>query len=470
MSVTLDKDGILVATGPTDYLAFVNTSTVIVVNFSNGTRIAITDFDDRESNDPWYGIEAASAGTEVANMWMYGMNSLDFNATFRVYDYTGGSLGTLIYTYLNTTDFDATIQFRYNTITNALSIYTEPNGYIPQSDGTISNFSGTLATTSVVCFLRGTYILTDRGEVAVETLAVGDRVATRFGGLRPIVWIGTQRFDGRFARAAAAPVRFHPGSLGAGLPHTDLFVSPGHAMLVGEVLAHAGALLNGDTITQDDIQGPIDYFHIDLGRHDCVLANGAWAESYFEDHNRDSFHNAADFHKRCPGHAPHRQPSCLPILTTNHPDLPGLRASLTPAHAHGAIAEDTGPYLLADGRRIALIPNGEGTWQADLPASLRHLRLYTRTIRPSTASGSLDRRTLGVMVHAIKIGATDLNLAILDGGWYPLEQDGAQRWRWTAGDAVIPTAGTADGPRRLTLYGWYPPAVAPLNRRLALAC
>ena len=190
------------------------------------------------------------------------------------------------------------------------------------------------ADTFTTCFLRGTLILTSRGEVPVEKLRAGDLVATKFGGLRPIRWIGTQRFHPRFAGPTNTPIRFAPGSLGQGIPSTALFVSPGHAMLVGEVLAHAGALVNGTTITQPRFHGDsIDYFHIDLGPHDCVLANSAWAESYFEDQNRNSFHNAADFHARFPGHEPVRQATCLPIVTAEHPGIEGLRRMLTPPAA-----------------------------------------------------------------------------------------------------------------------------------------
>jgi hypothetical protein len=171
----------------------------------------------------------------------------------------------------------------------------------------------------------------------VEQLRAGDLVATKFGGLRPIRWIGTQRFHPRFAGPTNTPIRFAPGSLGQGIPSTTLFVSPGHALLVGEVLAHAGALVNGTTITQPAFHGDsIDYFHLDLGPHDCVLANSAWAESYFEDQNRNSFHNAADFHARFPGHEPVRQATCLPIVTADHPGIDGLRWMLTPAAARPA--------------------------------------------------------------------------------------------------------------------------------------
>ncbi len=180
------------------------------------------------------------------------------------------------------------------------------------------------------CFLRGTLILTSRGEVPVERLRAGELVATKFGGLRPVRWIGTQRFEGRLAGAGHQPIRFATGSLGDGMPSCELRVSPGHAMLVNEVLAHAGALVNGSTITQERVRGVIEYFHIDLGPHDCVLANGAWAESYFEDRNRHSFHNAAEFHALFPGHVPVRQATCLPIVTAEHPGIGGLRAKLAP--------------------------------------------------------------------------------------------------------------------------------------------
>ena len=195
-----------------------------------------------------------------------------------------------------------------------------------------------LMTLSVqaTCFLRGTLILTARGEVKVEALRAGDLVATRFGGLRPVRWIGVQRFEGWLAGKGHQPIRFAPGSLGGGVPSCDLWVSPGHAMLVGDVLAHAGALVNGGTITQERIRGVIEYFHIDLGPHDCVLANGAWAESYFEDRNRDSFHNAAEFHARFPGHVPERQATCLPIVVAGSPAVEGLRAMLAPAAVRAA--------------------------------------------------------------------------------------------------------------------------------------
>ena len=206
--------------------------------------------------------------------------------------------------------------------------------------GTTWTTSGNAPTFSLLaeatCFLRGTLILTARGEVPVEALKAGDLVATKFGGLRPIRWIGTQSFEGRLAGAGHQPIRFAVASLGGGMPSCALFVSPGHAVLVGDVLAHAGALVNGSTIAQAWVRGVINYFHLDLGPHDCVLANGAWAESYFEDRNRDSFHNAAAFHALNPGHEAERQATCLPIVTAEHPGVDGVRRLLAPRRLRAA--------------------------------------------------------------------------------------------------------------------------------------
>lgn len=211
-----------------------------------------------------------------------------------------------------------------------------------QSAG-LSGSLGTEAQSSLMvenlaCFARGTLILTSRGEVPVEDICAADLVATKFGGLRPVLWIGRQSFEGRLALPAMHPVRFKAGSLGGDRPSCDLLVSPGHAILVGDVLVHAEALVNGLTITQERIAGLIEYFHLDLGPHDCMLANSTWAESYFDDMNRNVFHNAADFIPQPTCAADRRQRTCLPILTKHHPGVAELRQRL---------AGGTGPLSVA---------------------------------------------------------------------------------------------------------------------------
>ncbi|HRO14871.1 MAG TPA: Hint domain-containing protein, partial [Paracoccus sp. (in: a-proteobacteria)] len=148
------------------------------------------------------------------------------------------------------------------------------------------------------CYLPGTQILTDHGTVAVEELREGDMVVCRFGCLRPVRWIGWQRFAGRRAAGQEA-IRFAPGSIADDMPRQPLFVSPGHSMLVGETLVLAADLVNGITITREAPREEWTYFQIDLGDHDMVLANGAWSESFADcGAFRSKFDNFADFRLR----------------------------------------------------------------------------------------------------------------------------------------------------------------------------
>ena len=388
----------------------------------------------------------------------------DFVVVWQSYGQDGGYYGIYAQLY-NASGVAQGSEFLVNTTTSSSqyspSVAVDDDGDFVvawQSFGQDGDGFGIYMDINPTCFLRGTLILTSRGEVPVEALRAGDRVAARFGALRPIRWIGTQSFHPRFAGPTSTPIRFAPGSLGLGIPATDLWVSPGHAMLIagepnGDVLAHAGALVNGTTITQPTFHGDsIDYFHIDLGPHDCVLANGAWAESYFEDHNRDSFHNAADFHQRFPGHQPHRQESCLPIVTAEHPGIGAIRQRLAPPRP--AIAA---PHLLADGTPVMLQQQGDGTWHATIPAGVCDLRLVSQAVCPGESGLGSDGRRLGMMVHRLELNGQAVPLETLTQGWHALEHEEVQSWRWTDGNALLPhQASTENAP--LVLHGWHPEA------------
>ena len=174
--------------------------------------------------------------------------------------------------------------------------------------GTIVSVEGT------PCYCRGTRILTDRGEVAVEDLRIGDRLLTLAGAMRPIRWIGRRSYAGRFAAGNrdVLPVLFRTGALADGVPRRDLFVSPLHAMYLDGVLIPASALVNGDTIVQMEAVDRVDYFHLELETHDVILAEGAPSETFVDDDSRGMFHNAAEYRLLYPdaGHAPARY--CAP--------------------------------------------------------------------------------------------------------------------------------------------------------------
>ena len=151
----------------------------------------------------------------------------------------------------------------------------------------------------VSCFATGTLISTPDGEVAVETLKDGDLVLTTEGHAVAARWIGHQTIATRFGAAERlSPIKFAAGSLGHNLPHTDLVVTADHGMFVDGVICHAGALVNGDTITRVPLSQMGERFtvyHIDTEEHAMISANGAPAETFIDNATRSAFDNFADF-------------------------------------------------------------------------------------------------------------------------------------------------------------------------------
>ena len=150
----------------------------------------------------------------------------------------------------------------------------------------------------VACYAAGTRIATARGEVAVEHLRVGERVITALGGMPEIIWIGHCRIDcrrhpepGKSLGRSASP----PAHSAAGCPHRALLLSPDHAVLVGGVLIPIRCLINGTTIAQVPMDA-VTYWHLELPRHDVLLAEGLPAESYLDTGNRGAFANGGGLH------------------------------------------------------------------------------------------------------------------------------------------------------------------------------
>ena len=161
------------------------------------------------------------------------------------------------------------------------------------SDGDVTGTMSFVNIENVIpCFTPGTLIATPRGEVPVESLRAGDKVITRDNGLQEVRWIGSRALT--WADLAAAPhlkpVLVHQGSLGNGLPERDMLVSPNHRLLVAndrtalyfdehEVLVAAKHLIAGQGVHSVDSMGTT-YIHFMCDRHEVVLSNGAWTESF----------------------------------------------------------------------------------------------------------------------------------------------------------------------------------------------
>jgi len=154
--------------------------------------------------------------------------------------------------------------------------------------------TGTLVTmdSSAPCFVTGTHIATDNGEVVVELLTTGDRVRLFDGRNVPIVWIGHRRIDCRRHPKPDQvwPVRVAMDAFGPGKPHRDLLLSPDHALFVDDVLIPVKFLINGTSVTQVE-QTEVMYHHVELAIHDVLIAEGLAAESYLDTGDRLNFGN-----------------------------------------------------------------------------------------------------------------------------------------------------------------------------------
>ena len=146
------------------------------------------------------------------------------------------------------------------------------------------------------CFYAGTRLATEHGDIAVEDITAGTLLKTASGEAKPVRWLGRSVVSTRFADPLRVlPIRIKSGALGGGLPLRDLLVSPCHAMFVGGVLIHAGALVNGVTILREpNVPEIFTYYHVELAGHELLIAEGAAAESFIDNVDRMNFINWAE--------------------------------------------------------------------------------------------------------------------------------------------------------------------------------
>lgn len=144
----------------------------------------------------------------------------------------------------------------------------------------------------IPCFTPGSMIATPKGEIAAEDLRVGDRVITRDNGIQEILWVGQRKLTGAELRLNMhlQPVWIRAHSLGKGLPERDMLVSPNHRILVAndrtqlyfedhEVLVAAKHLTGSKGISSITASN-VTYIHFMCARHEVVLSDGAWTETF----------------------------------------------------------------------------------------------------------------------------------------------------------------------------------------------
>ncbi len=293
----------------------------------------------------------------------------------------------------------------------------------------------------VTCFLAGTHIAVESGEVPVEQLAVGDRVRTASGQIQRIEWIGVGRVlatPGR--RSAATPVIVRKGAMADNVPHRDLRVTKGHSFYLDGVLIPVEFLVNHRSIAWDDRAQEVTIYHVELAAHDILLAEGAPAESYRDDGNRWLFQNANsgwDLPPKAP-YAPVHTGG--PIVDANWRRLlerAGPRPGLT-------TTDEPDLHLMVDGRRVDATIRSGNRWVFHLATRPAAVRIVSRVGVPEELGVARDPRPLGVAVRRIlvwkgaQLSMLEASAPALVEGFHPFEQDCGLRW--TDGDALLPAA------------------------------
>jgi len=296
--------------------------------------------------------------------------------------------------------------------------------------------------TGAPCYRAGTRVRTERGDVPVETLVVGDRVALTDGGFAPVVWLGHRKVDcRRHPRPHDVwPVRVSAGAFGTGAPTRDLFLSPDHAVYADGVLIPIRYLLNDATICQLPADS-VTYWHVELPRHGLMLAEGLPCESYLDTGNRGAFANgpapvmlAPDFALRV-----WAAEACAQLVTDGA-ELAAVRSHLLDrAMALGhQTSTDPDLHLRVDGQ-ILRPEISLSRYRFTLPTGASRVHLVSRATAPAhILADNADHRRLGVALTALTLDGQPIPLtdARLARGWHAAESH-APQWRWTEGEAEL---------------------------------
>ena len=92
------------------------------------------------------------------------------------------------------------------------------------------------------CFLKGTPILTDQGEISIENITTGNTIR----GIKVIGVIKTLNKRNHV-------IKIKQNAISIGIPSIDTYISDLHGIFVNNLLIRAENLINNDSITQEQV-------------------------------------------------------------------------------------------------------------------------------------------------------------------------------------------------------------------------
>src|SRR5215469_9120628 len=192
------------------------------------------------------------------------------------------------------------------------------------------------------CFLTGTRIKTPDGEPNIEGLRIGDHVLTASGEAKPIKFIGHKKVSRERTgpwKNGEGPVKISRFAIDGKAPHSDLYISPEHAIYIDGILIPANNLVNGVTIVADAKPEVLSLtlFHIELDTYEAILAEGLAVESFRHDqlHPHAFFFDNADEYVRLygsPGEPPAPFAPILRYRSSRQELASHMRSALAPVY------------------------------------------------------------------------------------------------------------------------------------------
>jgi hypothetical protein len=171
--------------------------------------------------------------------------------------------------------------------------------YHPAMNGVIN-----ITDAPVVCYAKGTLILTNQGYVPIQHIKEGNKIVIKgeinnYTNINPtanteikdVLWISSYKVNA--LNLESRPICIKKNAFGENYPFEDLYVSPNHLIVININnvinMIRSKNLVNGTTIYQDMECDEVEYYHLECETHSAIFANGLLAESYSDLNNRSVF-------------------------------------------------------------------------------------------------------------------------------------------------------------------------------------
>ncbi len=185
---------------------------------------------------------------------------------------------------------------------NILSTYGISLADSASSNGLLYSITGSVTlinniiSSQVICYVKGTRILTKDGYKNIEDIIVGDdvrvyakikdgEVTNRITDESTLKVTFNGYFTISYFNNENIPVTFEAGSLEQNIPSEKVSLSPWHKVLFNNKLFLAENLINNKTIYQSKDHESVTYYHIELEEHSIINAGGLFGETLLGNHH-----------------------------------------------------------------------------------------------------------------------------------------------------------------------------------------